>query len=134
MTFVYATGNIITTAEDLQRFGEALFMGDLLSPESRATMTTVVETGGAYAMPELQYGLGVMRARLNVGPTVEGAARQEEASAVLGHIGGLAGFRSAVWWVPESGITIALGLNQANVDPNVLARDVLEVILTWQGR
>jgi D-alanyl-D-alanine carboxypeptidase len=134
MTFVYATGNIITTAEDLQRFGEALFMGDLLSPESRATMTTVVETGGAYAMPELQYGLGVMRARLNVGPTVDGAPRPEEASTVLGHIGGLAGFRSAVWWVPESGITIALGLNQANVDPNVLARDVLEVILTWQGR
>ncbi len=134
MTFVYATGNIITTAEDLQRFGEALFMGDLLSPESRATMTTVVETGGAYAMPELQYGLGVMRARPNVGPTVDGAPRPEEASTVLGHIGGLAGFRSAVWWVPESGITIALGLNQANVDPNVLARDVLEVILTWQGR
>jgi hypothetical protein len=39
-----------------------------------------------------------------------------------------------VWWLPESGITIALSLNQADLDPNILARDTLETILTWQGR
>nr|MBA3441633.1 serine hydrolase [Pyrinomonadaceae bacterium] len=134
MSFVFGTGNLISTADDLRRFAEALFNGRLLKPESLALMTTTIDTGGAYDMPELEYGLGVMRARLNVGPGPDGAARPDQTSAVLGHIGGIAGFRSAVWWVPESGITIALSLNQADLDPNILARDTLETILTWQGR
>ena len=132
--FVFATGNIISTVDDVRRFVDALFAGRLLSAEALAVMTAVMETGGAYAMPELQYGLGVMGANLNVRPHPDGAERPDEISAVLGHIGGIAGSRSAVWWVRESGITIALSLNQANTDPNVLARDVLEAILTWQGR
>jgi D-alanyl-D-alanine carboxypeptidase len=134
MSFVFGTGNLISTAADLRQFAEALFNGRLLKPESLALMTTTIDTGGAYEMPELEYGLGVMRARLNVGPGPDGAARPEQRSAVLGHIGGIAGFRSAVWWLPESGITIALSLNQADLDPNILARDTLETILTWQGR
>ena len=134
MTFVFGTGNIISTADDLRRFVESLFGGRLLSAASLQMMAAVVDTGGAYAMPELQYGLGLMGARLNVGPRPDGAERPDAISTVLGHIGGIAGFRAAAWWVPESGITIALGLNQADIDPNLLARDVLEAILTWQGR
>jgi D-alanyl-D-alanine carboxypeptidase len=134
MTFVFATGNIVSTADDLRRFVDALFGGQLLTDESLRMMATVEDTGGAYEMPELRYGLGVMGALLNVGPGPDGARRPDEISTVLGHIGGIAGFRSAVWWAPESGITIALVVNQADLDPNVLARDVLEVVLTWQGR
>ena len=134
MTFVFATGNIVSTADDLRRFADALFGGRLLSAESLAMMTAVADTGGAYDMPELQYGLGVMGARLNVGPGLDGKRRPGEVSTVLGHIGGVAGFRSAVWWVPQSGMTISLSLNQADVDPNLLARDVLDTILAWQER
>ncbi len=134
MTFVFATGNIIATAGDLRRFVDALFAGRLLSPQSMALMTSVVDTGGAYDMPELHYGLGLMQANLAVGPGPNGEERPEALSAVLGHIGGVAGSRSGVWHVPASGITIALGMNQADIDPNVLARDTLEVILTWQGQ
>lgn len=134
MTFVYATGNIISTADDLRRFADNLLGGRLLSPATRTMMATLVDTGGAYGMPELQYGLGLMGARLNVGPRPDGTRRPDEASTVLGHIGGIAGFRSAVWWAPESSVTIALGLNQADIDPNLLARDVMKAILTWQGR
>ena len=75
-----------------------------------------------------------MGARLNVGPGPDGARRPDAESAVLGHIGGVAGFRSAVWHVPESDITIAISLNQADIDPNILARDILDLLLTWQGR
>jgi hypothetical protein len=89
-------------------------------------------TGGAYDMPELEYGLGMMRANLSVGPGPNGEQRPDNLSTVFGHIGGIAGFRAAAWRVPESQITIALGLNQADIDPNVLARDALEVILNWQ--
>ncbi len=134
MTFVFGTGNLISTASDLRRFAEALFDGQLLPAESLALMTAAVDTGGAYAMPELQYGLGLMQARLNVGAGPHGAQRPDEISTVLGHIGGIAGFRSAVWWVPESKIAIALSLNQADIDLNLLARDALDVILAWQGR
>jgi peptidoglycan/LPS O-acetylase OafA/YrhL/CubicO group peptidase (beta-lactamase class C family) len=133
MTFVFGTGNIIATADDMRIFADGLFGGALLNADSLAMMSATIDTGGAYDMPELQYGLGLMRARLNVqeGPNGE---RPENASTVLGHIGGIAGFRTAVWRVPDSGITIALGLNQAIVDPNVLARDTLDVILDWQGQ
>lgn len=134
MTFVFATGNIISTADDLRRFADGLFDGRLLHPQSLGLMTALIDTGGAYDMPELEYGLGVMAARLNVGPDPDGIARPDAVSSVLGHIGGIAGFRSAVWRAPESGITIALSLNQADTDPNLLARDVLDAILTWQGR
>jgi peptidoglycan/LPS O-acetylase OafA/YrhL/CubicO group peptidase (beta-lactamase class C family) len=134
MTFVFATGNIISTAADLRRFTDSLFGGRLLNAESLVMMTTMMDTGGAYEMPELQYGLGLMGARLAVAPGPDGAPRPDELSTVLGHIGGIAGFRAAVWRVPQSGITIALGLNQANIDPNLLARDTLDVILAWQGR
>lgn len=132
MTFVFATGNIVSTVDDLRLFIDGLFTGRLLNQESLTTMTTTMHTGGAYDMPELEYGLGIMRANLSVGPGANGEPRPDNLSAVFGHIGGIAGFRSAVWRAPESQITIALGLNQAVVDPNVLARDALEVILTWQ--
>lgn len=134
MSFVFATGNIISTADDLRHFVDGLFSGALLDDESLAMMTTMVDTGGAYDMPELEYGLGLMRARLNVSAGPDGEERSEEFSTVVGHIGGIAGSRAAVWRVSESGITIALGLNQANVDPNILARDTLDVILEWQGQ
>lgn len=132
MTFVFATGNIISTADDLRLFIDGLFTGRLVSEQSLAMMTATMYTGGAYDMPELEYGLGVMRANLSVGPGPNGEQRPDNLSTVFGHIGGIAGFRAAVWRVPESQITIALGLNQADIDPNVLARDALEVILTWQ--
>jgi D-alanyl-D-alanine carboxypeptidase len=134
MTFVFGTGNIVSTADDLRQFADGLFGGRLLSAESLAMMTAFADTGGAYDMPELQYGLGVMRARLNVGPGLDGKRRSDEVSTVLGHIGGVAGFRSAVWWAPQTGITISLSINQADVDPNLLARDVLDTILAWQER
>jgi hypothetical protein len=97
-------------------------------------MYTFVNGQGQYNMPELEYGLGLMRNRLPVGPDSSGQPHPAAASTVVGHIGGFGGFRSAVWSVPESGITIALGVNQAAMDPNTLATRVLDAILTHQGR
>ena len=134
MTFVYATGNLISTADDLRRFVDALFGGRLIDAEALAGMMAVVDTGGAYDMPELQYGLGLMRAQFSVGAGPDGEMRPDEVRTVFGHIGGIAGFRSAAWWAPESQITLALSINQADIDPNLLARDAFDAILTWQGR
>lgn len=134
MSFAFATANLVSTADDVQRFAQALFYGQLLKAEARAMMYSFVNGKGAYNMPELEYGLGLMRNRLPVGPGPNGQPRPAAASTVLGHTGGFAGFRSVVWSAPESQITIALGLNQSDTDPNTLATAVLNAILTYQGR
>jgi D-alanyl-D-alanine carboxypeptidase len=135
MSFAFATGNLAMTAEDLQRFGRALFAGDLLRAETREVMLQRFVSGrGQYEMPDLAYGLGVMRNRLPLGPAPDGRDRAAEANLVLGHIGGYGGFRSAIWYAPNSDLVIAVGLNQSLADPNDLAADVLDQLLTAMGR
>ena len=97
-------------------------------------MLTFLNGKGQYNMPSLEYGLGVMRNNLPVGPDASGRARPAAVSAVLGHTGGFGGFRSVLWHAPESGVTIALGENQGATDPNILATSVLDAVLRSQGR
>lgn len=134
MSFAFATANLVSTVDDVQRFARALFYGQLLKAETRTMMYSFVNGKGAYNMPELEYGLGLMRNRLPIGPGPNGQPRPTAASTVLGHTGGFAGFRSVVWSAPESQITIALGLNQSDTDPNTLATAIFDAILTHQGR
>jgi D-alanyl-D-alanine carboxypeptidase len=134
LSFAFATANLVSTASDMQRFGDALFQGRLLKPETMDMMLTFENGKGQYNMPELEYGLGIMHNRLPVGPDAQGRRRPATASSVLGHTGGFGGFRSALWHQPESGVTIALGMNQGATDPNILATRVLHTILLWQGR
>lgn len=134
MSFAFGTANLVSTVDNVQRFGQALFTGQLLQPETMDMMFTFVNGKGSYNMPALEYGLGVMRNRLLVGPGPDGQPRAAEIRTVVGHTGGFAGFRSVLWWAPESGITIALGLNQSDTDPNILATAAFDAILTHQGR
>jgi D-alanyl-D-alanine carboxypeptidase len=133
LSFAYGTANIVTTIEDLRRFGEALFADELLEPESGELMRTFVGGKGQYDMPELEYGLGLMRNLLPIGPGPDGEERDEEQGRVIGHIGGFGGFRGALWYGVENEILIALDVNQAATDPNDLATRVLDAILTHQG-
>ena len=134
LSFAFATANMVSTVDDVQRFMRALYGGELLRAETLQAMYTFVNGKGQYKMPALEYGLGLMRNRLPVGPAANGQARAPELSTVVGHTGGFAGFRTVVWWAPESGITIALGLNQSDTDPNILATQVFDAILRHQGR
>jgi D-alanyl-D-alanine carboxypeptidase len=134
LSIVFATANLVSTASDTQRFGQALLDGELLRPATRALMYQFVNGHGQYNMPDLAYGEGIMRNRLPVGPGPDGRPRPAEASLVVGHIGGFGGFRSALWAAPESGITVALAMNQAATDPNILATRVFDTILRHQGR
>ena len=134
MSFGFATANIVSNVDDLQRFIRALLGGELIQGETLEEVFEFVDGHGSYKMPALEYGLGLMRNTLPVGPGPDGQERPAEASTVLGHIGGFGGFRSAVWSAPESGITIALSVNQAATDPNTLAEQVFDAILTAQGR
>ncbi len=134
LSYAWASGNIVSTVDDLGRFVRALFGGRLLQPATLARMYSWIDTRHALGVPELSYGLGVMRHRLPVRHDSQGGQRPAAASVVLGHIGNLGGYRSAVWYVPASGITIALSLNQGGVSPVPLTTRVLEVILNHQSR
>lgn len=124
MSFAFATANIVSTTADVARFGEALMAGDLMSPTAMDMMQEFTSGKGQYNMPELEYGLGLMRSRLLVRDLAD-----REQSRVVGHIGGFGGFRSALWHAPASGITVALGVNQGGTDPNLLATRVYSVLL-----
>lgn len=135
MSFAFATANLAMTTSDLERFGRALFSEDLLQAETRDIMLAEFVSGrGQYDMPALAYGLGVMRNRLPIGTDAKGDQRPDAANVVLGHIGGYGGFRSALWYAPDSGVVITIGLNQAQTDPNDLAAAVLDRVLVSLGR
>jgi D-alanyl-D-alanine carboxypeptidase len=134
LSFAFATANLVSTTEDVQRFGAALFGGQLLRPETMEQVYVFQNGKGQYLMPALEYGLGVMRNLLPVGPDASGNPRPAEASTVMGHTGGFGGFRSVLWHEPVSGITIALGENQGATDPNILATKALDAVLRSQGR
>jgi D-alanyl-D-alanine carboxypeptidase len=129
LSFAFGTANIVTTVADMQRFGAALFGGELLAPELLAEMQRFVDGKGRYAMPELQYGLGLMANQLQLGPGPDGQARSLEDGYVLGHIGGVNGFRAAIWYAPERDLLLVVGMNQGSTDPNELASRVLETLL-----
>lgn len=134
LSFGYATANLVSTVGDVQRFSAGLFGGRLLRPESLGQMFTFLNGKGQYGMPALEYGLGVMRNQLPVGPGPDGRQRPAELTTVVGHTGGFAGFRSVLWHAPATGITITLGENQGATDPNILAAAALDAILDAQGR
>jgi peptidoglycan/LPS O-acetylase OafA/YrhL/CubicO group peptidase (beta-lactamase class C family) len=134
MSFAFGTANLAMTAGDLERFGRALYAEELLRPETREVMLQFVSGRGQYDMPDLEYGLGMMRNRLPIGRAPNGEQRPASANLVLGHIGGYGGFRSVLWYAPESGTVIAIGLNQAQVDPNDLAATVLDRVLVQSGQ
>jgi D-alanyl-D-alanine carboxypeptidase len=129
----WATSNMVSTQEDMQRFGRALFEGDLLQPETREQMYEFVPGNGEYDMPDLAYGLGVMRHSLPVGANEAGGQRPPAATTAYGHIGGYGGFRTALWRVPERDITITIAVNQFVTDPNTIPTQALDAVLTAQG-
>lgn len=133
-SYAWGTGSIVSTAEDLTRFGQALFEGQLMSPGTLSKMLTFVDAGSSFGLRGLEYGLGVMRYSMAVGAGPDGRPRPASARLALGHIGGIGGYRAALWYLPESKITIVAGFNEANVDPVPLPNTVLQAILAHQGR
>jgi D-alanyl-D-alanine carboxypeptidase len=88
-----AAGAMASTAGDLATWASALYGGDVLSPEMREEMTTILRPG--------LYGLGTDVA-------VFAGHRG------YGHRGGIRGYESSMWYFPESGVSVVLLSNQGN--------------------
>jgi D-alanyl-D-alanine carboxypeptidase len=113
VTAAGAAGSIATSAEDLARWGRALYGGSVLTPLSMFAMVSDVSHTAGYD-PNVPYGLGVQSVVIDGHPT-------------LGHSGRLLGFRAALRYLPDEGITIAVLTNQSRADPNLIVRALLDI-------
>ena len=113
VTAAAGAGAIASTSTDLARWARALYAGGVLSPESVDAMVGGISLTALYE-PRVPYGLGVQRL------DIDGAAS-------LGHSGRLLGFRSAVRWLPDEDIAIAVLTNQSRTDPGVFVRALLKI-------
>ncbi|MEO0868423.1 MAG: serine hydrolase [Cyanobacteria bacterium J06642_11] len=90
---------VVSTAEDIARFAQGLFGGELLAPKTLHQMTAdVVPTD-----EETFYGLGI-----NVDPA---------GYTALFHGGGWLGWSGQMLYLPEQAVTISVLLNMQNQDP-----------------
>ena len=101
-----AAGAFVARADELARFARELLDGDLLSDASRQAMQTT--------NPWSDYGLGLQM------------TRPDGRTAVRGHGGGVFGFTSSMWWVPELDTSIVVLVNDSS-GPN--PEDLAELVL-----
>lgn len=106
-------GGLVSTAEDLVRFGIALNTGKLLEERTREAMWTEQKTS---AGEQTGYGLG-----WGVTPVQDGVRR-------LTHSGNQAGAASVLHVVPEEGAVIALMTNLEDYEAGRLSREVANVL------
>jgi D-alanyl-D-alanine carboxypeptidase len=90
-TVVWAAGAMVSTPTDLSRWADALYGGEVLSADLTAQMM-------AYRLDD-EYGLG-MRTRVF------------EGRRAVGHLGGIRGFENAMWYFPDSDVTIVVSANR----------------------
>ena len=100
-----AAGAVVSTAGDLASFGEALFGGRLLRPDTLRQMVTE----GPYRMRTAGYGLGVE------------VLRPDYRLTLWGHGGSTVGFRSVLLYVPGHDLIVAVLANDFMANPPDLA-------------
>jgi D-alanyl-D-alanine carboxypeptidase len=120
-TAAYASGAMVSTADDLVRFLESLFGGKLISPESLEHMTQFVEMSNPSFPEQTGSGLGIMRLTIN----------EEE---FWGHSGEFIGFTALVVHAANRSYSAAVignlsTFNAASVIQNLdlILRDSVEV-------
>jgi D-alanyl-D-alanine carboxypeptidase len=115
VTAAGGAGGFAASARDLAVWAQALFGGDVLAPEYLDAMVSVA--GTAAVKPAIPYGYGVQAIEIDGRPTV-------------GHSGRLLGFRSAVRYLRDQGVSIAVLTNQSRTDPAPIVRALLRLALT----
>jgi D-alanyl-D-alanine carboxypeptidase len=88
-------GGLITTSLDLARWADALYGGEVLSPEALAAMRQGVPSSLG---PDLRYGLGVILWPSPLGPA-------------CGHSGWVPGYVSMTAYYPERRVAVAVQLS-----------------------
>jgi D-alanyl-D-alanine carboxypeptidase len=115
VTAAGGAGGFASTARDLARWAHYLYGGEVLRPEYLAAM---VDSGATTALRSaIPYGYGTQVVEIDGLKTV-------------GHSGRLLGFRSAVRYLPDQGVSIAVLTNQSRQDPGAIVRQLLRIAMT----
>lgn len=113
VTAARGAGGLASTSIDVARWARALYGGVVLREQSRKAVIGDAARVQQYR-PTVPYGLGVQLIDIAGQPTV-------------GHSGRLLGFRSAVRFLPETGLTIAVLTNQSRTDPGIIVEALLSI-------
>jgi CubicO group peptidase (beta-lactamase class C family) len=112
LSWVWVAGAIVSTTADLMRFAEAVFTGELLSPESFEVMFTFVGSD----KPGFGEGMGLYRA-----PSANGE--------LVGMDGGGPGFTSYMMHHPDADVTVVVLANWAPDDGTIY--ELREEAFAW---
>lgn len=112
-TAIGTAGAIVTTADDLARWAEALYGRRVLSPAALAGMLDFTATRAL--KPLWPYGLGVQRITLR-------------GRGSWGHSGLISGFRATMRYFPADRLTIVVMTNANGVDPDRIVQSLMDVI------
>ncbi len=126
----WAAGGIISNAEDVATFAQALFTGTLINQamlhEMLQPVLVDIHTVKGYPV----YGLGMTKNIEAFSLITSGAAPNNiKFSALWGHTGGLSGFKSIMGYMPGNGITIVILTNEMTVPTIPVLVQSLNLIL-----
>jgi D-alanyl-D-alanine carboxypeptidase len=113
-TAAWSAGGVSATAADLARWGRALYGGSVLSPASVVRMADTSESDRLE--PGAAYGLGLQRMSFG-------------ARWTWGHSGRLGGFRAAMRYVTDQGVTVVVLTNQDRWDPDRIVRELMDTAM-----
>jgi D-alanyl-D-alanine carboxypeptidase len=119
-------GGMIGTTNDLARWARALYTGRLLPPQQQAELTSLVSTATGQPIEQTSpsdpngFGLGV--GQLTIDPL----------GTFWVYEGSTFGFRVLHIYLPESGVTVAVGLNShtGGTEITALAEAVFDTLIT----
>ena len=119
VTAARGAGGLASTSIDVARWARALYGGSVLEEQSRKAQISDAARIQQYR-PTVPYGLGVQLIDIAGRPT-------------MGHSGRLLGFRSAVRFLPETGLSIAVLTNQSRTDPGIIVEALLSIAVRSTG-
>lgn len=94
-SFAFTAGEVISTLDDLHKWGEALGTGEgILPPQTQQMRVESVNTSVPPNTPQRSYGMGIVNT-----------------AGWLGHTGEIPGYNTVVNYQPESGTTVAVMVN-----------------------
>jgi D-alanyl-D-alanine carboxypeptidase len=114
LSWAGAAGALVSNTHDLNRFAKALFGGELLKPATLEQMLDFRTDIGSNSFSG--YGLGIARLRTSEG-------------TFYGHTGLTLGFRSSLWYSPETQL-IYVDLQNTRRYNNLFS----PLLATWQGQ
>jgi len=121
--YMLAAGGILSTAQDLLKWPQALWNGHILAEKNLKTMLTPHTDSPGYGNIAQQYGYGVF-----IGEN--GSCGTQK---IISHGGNLTGYTSFIAWVPELKISIVILSNINHLEYEPFVKKSLDILCEDQS-